>query len=413
MADVSRIRKAIMWYNILKKKRRNVEMRDENHRRLLGPTFWALKRRRREFMQAVLACKIPLRTREIWMHPHSFAWFNMVELTFNDEQWYANFRVTRGTFVYLLHKIDDDITRHDTAMRQAVTAKRRLALTLYYLSSTSEYRTIGNLFGVSTSFVCSCIKDVCQAITKRLLSMISFPSGGNLVHVIQGYEKEWEFPMCAGAVDGTHIPIHAPHESHTDYVNRKGYHSIIMQAVVDYNYLFRDIVVGWPGSVHDARVFTNSSIFKKGNANELFPGYPNRDICGQNMSPVIIADPAYPLLPWLMKPYPVNNATPRIEKKFNYCLSRARMTVENTFGRWKGRFIRFSKRVDMEVSPLVTVVTASCILHNICEIQNNKFLSLWQVNNIGIEEPAEFEVCDDIIERDAVDIRAALAEYFN
>ena len=172
-------------------------------------------------------------------------------------------------------------------------------------------------------------------------------------------------------------------------------------------------MVGWPGSVHDARVFTNSSIFKKGNANELFPGYPNRDICGQNMSPVIIADPAYPLLPWLMKPYPVNNATPRIEKKFNYCLSRARMTVENTFGRWKGRFIRFSKRVDMEVSPLVTVVTASCILHNICEIQNNKFLSLWQVNNIGIEEPAEFEVCDDIIERDAVDIRAALAEYFN
>ena len=35
--------------------------------------------------------------------------------------------------------------------------------------------------------------------------------------------------MCGGAIDGTHIPILAPNESHADYVNRKGYHSIIMQ----------------------------------------------------------------------------------------------------------------------------------------------------------------------------------------
>ena len=35
------------------------------------------------------------------------------------------------------------------------------------LTSTSKYRTIANLFGVSTSFVCTCIKDVCKAITRR------------------------------------------------------------------------------------------------------------------------------------------------------------------------------------------------------------------------------------------------------
>ena len=32
------------------------------------------------------------------------------------------------------------------------------------------------------------------------------------------------------------------------------HHSIIMQAVVDHNNLYRDVVIGWPGSVHDARV---------------------------------------------------------------------------------------------------------------------------------------------------------------
>ena len=36
--------------------------------------------------------------------------------------------------------------------------------------------------------------------------------------------------MCAGAIDGTHIAIIEPKKDHTDY-NRKGYHSVVMQAL--------------------------------------------------------------------------------------------------------------------------------------------------------------------------------------
>ena len=132
--------------------------------------------------------------------------------------------------------------------------------------------------------------------------------------------------------------ILAPNESHTDYINRKGYHSIIMQAVVDHNHLFRDVVIGWPRSVHDARVLSNSKIFEKGNNDTLFPQNIEEEISGQRVNPVIIGDVAYPLLPWLMKPYPENNTTPRIKKLFNYQLSRARMAVEDAFGKWKGRY---------------------------------------------------------------------------
>ena len=89
------------------------------------------------------------------MHQHSFAWFDMVEASFPDELWYSNFRVTRGTFTYILHEIGDEISRHDTPMRKAVTPNRRLAIVLYDLASTAEYRTIGNLFGVSVGFVCT------------------------------------------------------------------------------------------------------------------------------------------------------------------------------------------------------------------------------------------------------------------
>ncbi|CAB4003219.1 Hypothetical predicted protein, partial [Paramuricea clavata] len=83
----------------------------------------------------------------------------MVGDTYNDELWYANFRVTKETCTFILRKIEPEIPYENTHLREAVSAKRRLAVTLYYLASTAEYRTIGNLFGVSRSFVCQCIKE--------------------------------------------------------------------------------------------------------------------------------------------------------------------------------------------------------------------------------------------------------------
>ena len=48
-------------------------------------------------------------------------------------------------------------------------------------------------------------------------------------------------PQCVGAVDGCHIPILAPKENHCDYFNRKSFHSIILQAVVDQNRRYNDL----------------------------------------------------------------------------------------------------------------------------------------------------------------------------
>ena len=60
-----------------------------------------------------------------------------------------------------------------------------------------------------------------------------------------------------------------------------------------------------------------------------------------------------------MKAYPENPNTPYWQRHFNnYRISRACMTVENTSGRWKGRFRRFLKRVDMDVDALTYVVVA-------------------------------------------------------
>ena len=198
------------------------------------------------------------------------------------------------------------------------SVEKRVAISLWCLTSTAEFRTIGHLFGVSKAFMSVTLAEFCEAVCDVLLPKYIFiPKGDDLNKVVQGFEK-YRFPQTAGAVDGTHIPIQAPPEHHVDYFSRKGWYSIILQALVDDNYCFRDINVGWPGSVHDTRVFTNSELYLKGNSKTLFEPNTTRDSNGTEIPLFILGDPAYPLLRWLMKLYPQRGNITQAQWNFNY-----------------------------------------------------------------------------------------------
>ena len=66
-----------------------------------------------------------------------------------------------------------------------------------------------------------------------------------------------------GCINGTHIPILCPIQHSQDYFSYKQYYSLNVQAVCDYKGNFMDVKCMWPGSVHDAKVFANSSINRK------------------------------------------------------------------------------------------------------------------------------------------------------
>ena len=92
---------------------------------------------------------------------------------------------------------------------------------------------------------------------------IKFPTGQRSAETVAGFQDRWIFSQCCGAIDGTHIPIQAPKNCNADYYSRNGFYSIQAQAVCDHRCIFTNLTVGWPGKVHDARVFANSSIFRR------------------------------------------------------------------------------------------------------------------------------------------------------
>ena len=293
--------------------------------------------------------------------------------------------------------------------------EKRLAVTLWCLATPSEYRTIAHLFGIARSTVCEIVQETCTVIVRTLLhKYIQFPTASKLNELRDVFLRKWGVPQCIGAIDGCHIPISSPAMNRTDYYNRKGWYSMILQGVVDHSYRFIDINIGWPGSVHDARVLSHSSLYKKITEENYLPHDP-MSVGGVDIPLFLIGDSAYPLRTWLMKPFTHGSYLNSQQKTYNYRLCRARIVVENAYGRLKARWRRLLKRNDMLIENIHTIVTAACILHNICEIHKETFNESWlqQVEECNGYPQPTCSAARDGNEDGPKKVRDALVVYFS
>ena len=79
----------------------------------------------------------------------------------------------------------------DTKVQKTVSTQKRIAIALYFIRSTTEYSTVANVFGISTSFICKCIKDVAKAIVGKLrCNFLSIPKGSELLGIIKLYKEK-------------------------------------------------------------------------------------------------------------------------------------------------------------------------------------------------------------------------------
>ncbi|XP_065654573.1 putative nuclease HARBI1 [Hydra vulgaris] len=156
-------------------------------------------------------------------------------------------------------------------------------------------------------------------------------------------------------IDGTHIPIRRPLTNSQDFFCYKRYFFLSVQAVCDYKGYFMDVECMWPESVHDAKVFANSSINMKLRNAILPQTFQKPTKKAEKIPKNLIGDPAYPLLPFCMKEY--KHCSNNEEVIFNNMLRAARNPIESAFDRLKARWGILTRRV--------------FVLHNICEKTNS------------------------------------------
>ncbi|XP_065448109.1 uncharacterized protein LOC135982985 [Chrysemys picta bellii] len=300
-------------------------------------------------------------------------WDRIMLQVWDDSQWLRNFHVHKGTFMELCDLLSPALKRQNTRMRAALTVEKRVAIALWKLATPDSYRSVGNQFGVGKSTVGAAVIQVTNAIKDLLISTVV--TLGNVQVIVDGFAA-MGFPNCGGAMDGTHLPILSPEHQATEYINCKGYFSMLLQALVDHKGCFTNINVGWPGKVHDARVFRNSGLFQKLEEGTCF--LDQKITVGDVEIPIIIlGDPAYPLMPWLMKPY--KGSLDSSQDLFNYRLSKCRMVVECAFGCVKAHWRSLLTWIDLSKVNIPIAIAACCALHNICESKGETFMVGWEV----------------------------------
>ena len=154
----------------------------------------------------------------------------------------------------------------------------------------------------------------------------------------------------------------------TLYYN-KGFHSIILLALVDAKYKFLWVDVGTNGSSSDAQIFSDCDLYLgiiDGTLDvpdaEPLPG----DDC--DMPYFLIGDDAFSLRTWLMKPFSASGL-PDEERIFNYRLSCARRVVEKAFGMMANRFGCLLTTMNQNLETVTSIVLACCTLHNIMRLR--------------------------------------------
>ena len=240
-----------------------------------------------------------------------------------------------------------------------------LALGLYRLAHGNSYSTIGPVFNVGKSTVIEAVQDVVNGLFEIRNEHIKFPETlAQVTTSIETFSELTDLPNVVGAIDGSHVRIKAPVDSAPDYFSRYQQHDFIIQAVVNGKKLFLDFACGYPGSMHDGRVLRRSRIFRKAEQREILT-IPTVNVSGREIGPYLVGNSAYPLSPWLMKPFPDGTRDPD-EIRFNKELSSARVKVECAFGVLKNRWRILIKRFDSSVDFAIRCAVACAVLHNIC-----------------------------------------------
>ena len=212
---------------------------------------------------------------------------------FSDAELIRRYRLDREGIMLVTDLVRDALTSA-TSRSKAITPELKVVTLLRYLATGKMQLCNADDLGLTQATVSRVISETLDALSSNdvLRQFIKFPV---TLHDTQRKKAEFreisDMHDVIGVIDGTHVLILAPAEYENAYVNRRGKHSINVQVVYDAQYKIIDIVAKWPGSVHDARILSESNLFR-GFERGIVPAGCH-----------LLGDSGYPSKRWLLTPY--------------------------------------------------------------------------------------------------------------
>ena len=213
------------------------------------------------------------------------------------------------------------------------------------------------MFGIAKSTLSVTLHRVCKAINFVLgPDLIKFPSTKEEIeHVTATFKAKFGFLQVIGCID-THVSIKQPNENPHNYFCYKMKYSLNLQAICDEKELFTDVDISWPCSLLDTRVFVKGGVNKKFQE-KLLPGVYRELTPGHfPVPPVLLGDPAYPLLLNLMTEY--THCSSDVQVVFHQMLRSARNQIECAYGRLRARWRILDQPMDVKIDQMPVVVFA-------------------------------------------------------
>ncbi|GLU06823.1 hypothetical protein SLE2022_238140 [Rubroshorea leprosula] len=136
-----------------------------------------------------------------------------------------------------------------------------LAMFLWMSAHNESNRNVQNHFKHSRETISIKFCEVLDALVRFSIDAIK-PHDSNFVETprkIREDSRFWpHFKGCIGAIDGTHIKAMIPVENQVPFRGRKDILTQNVMVVCNFDRIFIFVVIGLPGSAHDAHIFNNT-----------------------------------------------------------------------------------------------------------------------------------------------------------
>ena len=181
-----------------------------------------------------------------------------VELNLQDPKEFYNMFRMRRTIFHNLH--DTLVNNYDLRPSSYMCTKEKLALFLWTVGSPQSNSNCADRFEHGASTISTTFTEVLHCIDHMAVDYIRPKDPTfNEVHSRLEEPRFWpHFKDAIGAIDGTHISVTVPKDLQPVSYNRHGYTSQNVMAFCDFDMRFTFVVTGWPGSVHDTRIWTDA-----------------------------------------------------------------------------------------------------------------------------------------------------------